>query len=128
MEKQCEEQWPQYNQYLQYRSRHNHFRLASRTAERSQSGRCFCMRCAFSRFAKAVSCCDRARSLVSCLTTGVQSTVASEKYRRFTGRRCAPNTAKVIEIAREKALARNRRITGAETGKNGSRKQEEQGS
>src|ERR1700733_15317118 len=117
MEKQCEEQWPQYNQYLQYRSQHNHFRLASRTAERSQSGRCFCMRCAFSRFATAVGCCDRARSLVSFLTTGVESSVALYQWWRYTGRRCAPNTARVIEIGRDKALAQNRRITGAETGK-----------
>jgi hypothetical protein len=49
-----------------------------------------------------------------------------KKYRRFTGRRCAANTAKAIENAREKALAPNRRITGAETGKNRDRKQGEQ--
>src|ERR1700693_6164921 len=35
-----------------------------------------------------------------------------EKYRRFTGRRCAPNTAKAIEIAKEKARAPKRRGTG----------------
>jgi hypothetical protein len=39
-------------------------------------------------------------------------TPVEEKYRRFTGRRGAPNTGKVIEIAKEKAralkLARNR--------------------
>src|SRR5215475_7768755 len=31
-----------------------------------------------------------------------------KKYRRFTGRRGAPNTGKVIEIAKEKTRARNR--------------------
>ena len=41
-----------------------------------------------------------------------------EKYRRFTGRRCAPNTAKAIEIAKEKARAPNRRETGPENRKN----------
>jgi hypothetical protein len=39
-----------------------------------------------------------------------------EKYRRFTGRQGAPNTGKVIEIAKEKARALNWRVTGAETG------------
>ena len=41
-----------------------------------------------------------------------------KKYRRFTGRRCAPNTGKVIEIAKEKARALNRQITGPENRKN----------
>jgi hypothetical protein len=40
-----------------------------------------------------------------------------KKYRRSTGRRGAPNTGKVIEIAKEKARALNWRVTGAETGK-----------
>jgi hypothetical protein len=40
-----------------------------------------------------------------------------KKYRRFTGRRGAANTGKVIEIAKEKARALNWRVTGAETGK-----------
>jgi hypothetical protein len=44
---------------------------------------------------------------------------AEEKYRRFTGRRGAPNTGKVIEIAKEKARPLNWRVTGAETGKTG---------
>jgi hypothetical protein len=59
----------------------------------------------------------------SCLTTGVQSTLVKkpvvEKYRRFTGRRGAPNTVKVIEMAKEKARAPNWHVTGAETGKQG---------
>jgi hypothetical protein len=41
-----------------------------------------------------------------------------EKYRRFTGRRCAPNAAKAIEIAEEKARNLNRRKTGPENRKN----------
>src|SRR5579883_757518 len=38
---------------------------------------------------------------VSCLTTGVQSRFFLKKYRRFTGRRCAPNTGKAIQISKE---------------------------
>jgi hypothetical protein len=51
---------------------------------------------------------------------GVRAVVKENfaKYRRFTGRKCAPTAGKVIEIAQEKARALNRRITGAETGKN----------
>jgi hypothetical protein len=50
----------------------------------------------------------------------VQSTKPGvEKYRRFTGRRGAPNTGKVIETVKEKARAPNWRVTGAETGKTG---------
>jgi hypothetical protein len=41
------------------------------------------------------------------------------KYRRFTGRQCAPNTGKVVEIAKEKVRAPNRRITGAKNRKTG---------
>jgi hypothetical protein len=51
---------------------------------------------------------------------GVQSTRALQppvKYRRFTGRGCALNAGKAIEIAKKKARAPNRPITGAETGK-----------
>ena len=40
------------------------------------------------------------------------------KYRRFTGRRFVPNTAKVIEIAEETARSPNRRITGPKNRKN----------
>src|ERR1700722_5150267 len=80
-------------------------------AEQSQSDRCPCRRCAFSR-----------RAAISCLTIGVQSTTRLQarfkKYRRFTGHRCALNTEEAIEIAKKKEPALNRRITGRETGKN----------
>jgi hypothetical protein len=41
-----------------------------------------------------------------------------EKYRRFTGRRGAPNTGKVIEIAKEKARPPDWHVTGAKNRKN----------
>jgi hypothetical protein len=51
----------------------------------------------------------------------------AKKYRRFTGRGCAQNTGKAIEISKQKARAPNRRITGAKNRKNRAGKQEEQG-
>jgi hypothetical protein len=42
--------------------------------------------------------------------------LVQEKYRRSTGRRFAPNSAKALEIVKEKARAPNRRITGSKTG------------
>jgi hypothetical protein len=41
-----------------------------------------------------------------------------KKYRGFTGRRCVPNTGKVIEVAKEKARVPNRRGTGAKNRRN----------
>jgi hypothetical protein len=50
----------------------------------------------------------------------VRHEIFLKKYRRFTGRRYAPNTDKTIEIAKEIARAKNRRIAGAKTERTGS--------
>jgi hypothetical protein len=42
----------------------------------------------------------------------------SKKIQVIYRRRCAPNTGKALEIAKEKARAPDRRVTGAKTGKN----------
>jgi hypothetical protein len=49
-----------------------------------------------------------------------------QKYRRFTGRKCAYAT-EAVEIAKEKTRTLNRKKTGAENREEQERKQEEQG-
>src|ERR1700734_3721632 len=102
------------------------FRTARRTAEQSQSNRCHCPRCAFSRRAAAVS---------AVIGTGPWFRLSEHwggpkalpvKYRRFTGRRYAQNTVKAIEIVMERVRTRNRRITGPKNRKQ-ERKHEDQG-
>jgi hypothetical protein len=99
-------------------SSHRHPRALKYLAFRRIALFCVLRFCGFARRLQLAS--QPVPSFVSHYRGAVQCSPEKlpEKYRRFTGRRCAPNAAKAIEIAEEKARNLNRRKTGPENRKN----------
>src|SRR5712691_727665 len=67
-----------------------------------------------SRFRVSQDGCSRLAVAIETSRLRAREKARCRKYRRFTGRRGAPNTGKVIEIAKEKV---NGKKQGAEQGK-----------